>query len=60
MTSNELIKQLKDAGWFEVRCKGSHHQFKHPTNPLLITVTHPKKDMPLGTLNDILKKAGLK
>ena len=60
MNSTELISKLEDEGWFQVRCKGSHHQFKHKSNPLLITVKHPQKDIPIGTLKDILKKAGLK
>jgi len=42
-----------------VRTKGSHHHFKHPTNPRLVTVPHPKKDLPLGTVRNILKTAGL-
>jgi predicted RNA binding protein YcfA (HicA-like mRNA interferase family) len=60
MNSKELIRMLEEDGWQEVRVKGSHHQFKHPVKPLLITVPHPKKDLPAGTVNSILKNAGLK
>lgn len=59
MNSSELIRMLKQDGWEEVRCKGSHHHFKHPTKPNLVTVPHPNKDLPIGTLKSILKAAGL-
>ena len=31
MSSREIIKIIKQDGWFEVSCRGSHHMFKHPT-----------------------------
>ena len=51
---------IEKDGWFLVRVKGDHHQFKHPTKLGLVTVAHPTKDMPKGTLNSIKKQAGLK
>jgi predicted RNA binding protein YcfA (HicA-like mRNA interferase family) len=60
MKSAELIKQLKEAGWVLDRVRGSHHMFKHPTNPLTITVPHPKKDLGGGLVARIKKDAGLK
>jgi len=60
MDSNKLIRMLEDDGWRQARVVGSHHHFKHPTKPNLVTVPHPKKDLPIGTVNSILKKAGLK
>lgn len=59
MNSSDLIRMLEQDGWKMVRTKGSHHHFKHPTKPLLVTVPHPKKDLPLGTVRNILKTAGL-
>ncbi|TWG79629.1 putative RNA binding protein YcfA (HicA-like mRNA interferase family) [Cupriavidus gilardii J11] len=59
MDSARLIRMLEDDGWQEVRCRGSHHHFKHPTRQGLITVPHPKKDLPIGTVRSILKTAGL-
>jgi predicted RNA binding protein YcfA (HicA-like mRNA interferase family) len=48
-------------GWYLVRTKGSHHQYKHPTKPGLITVPgNPGEDVAPDTLNNILKQAGLK
>jgi len=58
MTSQEVIRRLVKDGWRRVRTKGSHHQFKHPQRPGLVTVPHPKKDIPLGTLRAIEKQAG--
>ena len=60
MNSKDLIRLLIKAGWQEVRVTGSHHHFRNPKNKLLITVPHPKKDLPIGTVNNILKAAGLK
>jgi len=60
MNSSKLIQMLEDDGWQLVRVKGSHHHFKHPTKPGLVTVPHPKKDLPNGTVNSIKKQAGLK
>ena len=59
-SSRELIKQLKADGWYEVHCAGDHHQFKHPTKKGRVTVTHPVKDVPTGTVTSIEKQAGLK
>jgi predicted RNA binding protein YcfA (HicA-like mRNA interferase family) len=38
--------------------KGSHHQFKHPRRPGKVTVPHPRKDLPVGTLRGIFRQAG--
>lgn len=40
-SSREIIKILKQHGWYEVRCVGDHHQFKNPSNGKLTTITHP-------------------
>lgn len=60
MKSRDLIRMIEDDGWYEVRVNGSHHHFKHPTKPGLVTVPHPKQDLPPGTIKSILKQAGLK
>lgn len=59
MKSADLIKQLEADGWKQVRVKGSHHHFKHPTKAGTITVPHPKKDLGTGLVRAILKQAGL-
>lgn len=60
MSSREIITALTADGWREVAQEGSHKQFKHPVKPGRVTVPHPKKDMPLGTLKRIEQQAGLK
>ncbi|TCB50978.1 type II toxin-antitoxin system HicA family toxin [Acinetobacter sp. ANC 4779] len=60
MKSLDLIKMIEEDGWYQVRCKGDHYHFKHSTKKGLVTVPHPKKDLPIGTLKSILKQAGLK
>ena len=60
MKSAEVIALLRRDGWMEVARKGSHVQFKHPQKPGRVTVPHPKRDIPLGTLRSIEKQAGLK
>ena len=61
MKVREVIKLLEDDGWYLARMKGSHRQLKHPTKPGTVTVSgKPSVDVPPGTLNSILKQAGLK
>ena len=60
MHSREVIKRLEDDGWREVAQVGSHKQFKHPTKKGRVTVPHPKRDIPIGTLRSIEKQAGIK
>jgi len=55
-----VIRRLTDAGWKLARVKGSHHHYKHDSNPNLVTVPHPKKDIPLGTLRSIERASGVK
>lgn len=52
---------LKQDGWALARQRGSHRQFKHPTKRGLVTVAGKlSDDLATGTLNSILKQAGLK
>ncbi|WP_435621064.1 type II toxin-antitoxin system HicA family toxin [Anoxybacillus eryuanensis] len=58
-SSKELIKMIQQDGWYIVRTTGSHHQFRHPSKPGLVTIPHPKKNLPTKTIKSILKQAGL-
>lgn len=61
MKVREAIRLLHEDGWFLVRTKGSHRQYHHPRKPGTVTIAgHPSVDIPPGTLNSILKQAGLK
>ena len=58
---HELLARLEADGWVQVRQKGSHRQFHHPTKPGTVTVAGKASvEIPPGTLNSILKQAGLK
>ena len=59
-SSREVIKILEKDGWYRVGCEGDHHQFKHLTKKGKATITHPKKDIPIGTLKGIEKQTGVK
>jgi len=58
VASREVIRRLEADGWILVRTKGSHNQYEHPSKPGLVTVPHPKKDLPTGTLRSIYRQAG--
>ena len=58
---HDLISRLESDGWVLVRQKGSHRQYHHPKKLGTVTVAgKPSVDIPPGTLNSILKQAGLK
>lgn len=59
LSSREVIKALLDDGSVLVAVRGSHHQSKHPHEPGRVTVPHPQKDIPKGTLRQIERQAGL-
>jgi predicted RNA binding protein YcfA (HicA-like mRNA interferase family) len=46
-------------GWYEVARKGSHVQLKHPVRKGRVTVPHPRKDLPIGTVKSIERQAGV-
>jgi len=56
--SAEVIKRLEAEGWRLERIKGSHHQFSHSGKLGIVTVPHPRKDIPLPTLRSIYRQAG--
>jgi predicted RNA binding protein YcfA (HicA-like mRNA interferase family) len=61
MKVRDVLRLVRDDGWFEVRCRGSHRQFHHATKKGTVTISgHPGIDIPKGTLNSVLKQAGLK
>ena len=66
MTVREILKILYKDGWKDVNSiatgsgSGSHIQLKHPTKTGKVTVPNHKGDIAPGTLNSILKQAGLK
>jgi predicted RNA binding protein YcfA (HicA-like mRNA interferase family) len=61
MKVSALIRLLEEDGWTLVRTRGSHRQYKNPNKQGTVTVAgKPSLDVPAGTLNAILKQAGLR
>ncbi|MCX6324666.1 MAG: type II toxin-antitoxin system HicA family toxin [Sphingobacteriales bacterium] len=60
MKVKDLLKELKKDGWVEKEQKGSHLQLIHPLKKGKVTLPIHSGDIPKGTLNAILKQAGLK
>jgi predicted RNA binding protein YcfA (HicA-like mRNA interferase family) len=61
MKVSEVLRLLQDDGWFLAATRGSHRQFKHSSKTGRVTVAgKPSDDLAPGTLNSILKQAGLR
>ena len=61
MKVSDVVRLLIDDGWFLVCTRGSHRQFKHARKRGRVTVPGKESDdLAPGTLNSILKQAGLK
>jgi predicted RNA binding protein YcfA (HicA-like mRNA interferase family) len=59
VNSRDIIRKIEADGWAMVRVNGSHHHFKHPIKLGVVTVPHPKKDIPMGTLKSIERQSGV-
>jgi len=61
MKVKHVLQMLRDDGWTEIARRGSHRQFKHKRKPGRVTVAGKlSDDLAPGTLNSILKQAGMK
>lgn len=60
MDSRIVLKLLLADGWYRVNQVGSHIQLKHPARPGRVTLVHPKRDIPIGTLRSIEKQSGVR
>jgi predicted RNA binding protein YcfA (HicA-like mRNA interferase family) len=61
MKVRDVLGKLQSDGWIQVRMKGSHRVFSHPSKPGIVVVPgQPGNDIPIGTAQAILKQAGLK
>ncbi len=61
MKVREVIKMIEKDGWYLIKTKGDHRQYKHPAKTGRVTISgNLGRDMPLGTLNSVLKQSGLK
>lgn len=59
LTPQEVIKILEKKGFILERTKGSHQIFRHPETRKMVVIPYHKKDLPRGTLLEILKQAGI-
>ena len=59
-SSREVLKILREDGWYEVACDGSHHQLKHSWKKGRVTLTHPRNTVPISILKSIENQAGVK
>jgi predicted RNA binding protein YcfA (HicA-like mRNA interferase family) len=59
ISSREVIRKLHVDGWRLARITGSHHHFKHPQKPGVVTVAHPQRDVKSGTLRSIERQSGV-
>ncbi len=57
MTPDKIVKLLKKRGFILDRQKGSHKIFYHPEEKIRVVVPYHKKDLPIGTQKEILKRA---
>jgi len=56
----DVLKLIVADGWFLVRTRGSHRQYKHNSKKGLVTIAgKPNDDLAIGTLKSIFKQAGL-
>jgi len=61
MKVRDAMRLIEEDGWDHVATRGSHRQYKHPRKPGRVTIAgKPSDDLAPGTLNSILKQAGLK
>lgn len=58
--SRDIIRRLRRDGFELISISGSHHKFRHPVTKRTTIVTHPRKDIPIGTVKSIYRDAGLK
>jgi len=58
LTSQKVIKILERNGFVLDRTKGSHRIYYHSESKRRVIIPYHKKDLPKGTLMEILKQAG--
>jgi predicted RNA binding protein YcfA (HicA-like mRNA interferase family) len=61
MKPREVTRALEADGWREVRSRGSHRQFGHPTKAGLVTIAvHGNRDLKAWEVASIERQSGLK
>lgn len=62
MKTREVLRLLEKDGWYKDSQKGSHAKYKHPVKKgiVMVPIHRMNREIPKGTLNNILKQADLK
>jgi predicted RNA binding protein YcfA (HicA-like mRNA interferase family) len=58
MHSREIVRRLESDGWILARVRGDHHVYTKSGSRTHVTVPHPKRDLPTGTVRSIFRQAG--
>jgi predicted RNA binding protein YcfA (HicA-like mRNA interferase family) len=58
--SRDIVRRLLQEGFEQVSVSGSHYKFVHRELRRRVIVPHPKRDLPVGTVQAIYKDAGWK
>ena len=56
--SADIIARLVREGWTLARQRVSHRQYVRSERSGRVTVPHPRKEIPTGTLRNIYRQAG--
>lgn len=61
LNGKAVIRALERAGFEVVRVSGSHYRMRHKSDPRRQTTVpfHASRDLPRGTLRDIIEQAGM-
>ncbi|MBI4339993.1 MAG: type II toxin-antitoxin system HicA family toxin [Chloroflexi bacterium] len=60
MNIRDVLRRLREDGWYIDRTRGSHRILKHPVKKGIVVVAgHPSKEVASGTLKSIWKQAEL-
>ncbi|KPL03386.1 MAG: hypothetical protein AMJ73_07320 [candidate division Zixibacteria bacterium SM1_73] len=60
LTPQKIVQVLEKSGFVLDRTKGSHHIYYHPETKRRVIAPLHKRDLPKGTLLEILKQAGIR
>jgi predicted RNA binding protein YcfA (HicA-like mRNA interferase family) len=59
LTAQEVVRVLEQRGFQLDRTRGSHRVYHHPESHRRVVVPMHARDLPKGTLAEILRQAGL-
>jgi predicted RNA binding protein YcfA (HicA-like mRNA interferase family) len=55
----KVVRALERAGFAIARVSGSHHVMRHPDGRTVVVPVHANRDIPKGTLRNILSIVGM-